>query len=157
MRHFLTMSRVNRYFRRGLGAGAETAMRAHLAACGACLGRYRRHQLVETAVPEGRALAEARLWRAIEEGGRSPAPPRRALLALPLALAGAAALVLLAPRLRERPEALERGGGASEAPAVHPLPGQRDPGQARPVPVIASPPARGWRWPIQTRSARRAG
>jgi hypothetical protein len=106
-------------------------MRARLGRCASCRARYRRHLIVEAAMPAGDERALARLWRGIARAGGIAAPPTvparssRARLAFAAALAVAAilAIAIRLPRDPHRPvtEPVARGGGldVAGAPAIH--------------------------------------
>jgi hypothetical protein len=66
--HALEVRRVDRAFSAGRkpGGRAAMAMRAHLASCQSCRARYRRNLVWESALPDGAARAESRLWLEIQ-------------------------------------------------------------------------------------------
>jgi len=129
MTHWWHDRLVDDYFGGRLRLRGEDRMRARLGRCASCRARYRRHLIVEAAVPGGDERALDRLWRGIARaGGIAPAPPRpsRARLAFAAALA-VAAIVLIAvrlpPRAPLRPDTAPAARGSAQdvpgMPAIH--------------------------------------
>ena len=132
MTHWWHDRLVDDYFGGRLPARGEDRIRARLGRCVYCRARYRRHLIVEAAMPGGDARALDRLWRGIAHaGGIAPRQKTRALssrarVAFLGALAVAAILAIairLPPRDPRRPSAdpTARGSAAdvAGAPAIH--------------------------------------
>jgi hypothetical protein len=116
MWHALARRRIDRYFEGRLGPPAEARMRRHLGDCADCRARYERHLLAEAALPDGERRAEERGWQGILAAAQAP-PARRSRIAMPMVLAlGAAALLVVVPRLRGPSAPVERGGPPGETP-----------------------------------------
>ena len=132
MTHWWHARLVDDYFGGRLQRRGEDRMRARLGRCASCRTRYRRHLIVEAAMPGGDERALDRQWRGIARAGGiapplpAPARPSRARLAFAAALA-VAAMVLIAvrlpPRVPRRPAAdpAPRGSALDLAgvPAIH--------------------------------------
>lgn len=121
---------VDDYFNGRSHVRAESRLRARIGRCASCRTRYRRHLIVEAAMPGGDERALDRLWQGIAAAGgiatqrRAPAARSRARLAVLGALA-AAAIVVIAVRFpsrdARRADPIARGGMAdvTGAPAIH--------------------------------------
>jgi len=128
MTHWWHDRLVDDYFGGRLQLRAEDRMRARLGRCASCRARYRRHLIVEAAMPGGDERALDRLWRGIARAGgiaprtRSP-HPSRARLAFAAALAVAAIVVIavrLPPRDPRRSDPVARGPlDVAGTPAIH--------------------------------------
>jgi hypothetical protein len=132
MTHWWHDRLVDDYFGERLQRRGEDRMRARLGRCASCRARYRRHLIVEAAMPGGDERALDRLWRGIASAGgiatttTTPARASRTRLAVAAALA-VAAIVLIAirlpPRDPRRPsvDPVPRGGAidVNGAPAIH--------------------------------------
>jgi hypothetical protein len=132
MTHWWHARLVDDYFDGRLRVRGEDRMRARLGRCAACRARYRRHLIVEAAMPGGDERALDRLWRGIARTGgiAAPRPVRahssRTRLAFAAALAVAAILAIairLPPRdpRRSSGDPLPRGGAlpVTGRPAIH--------------------------------------
>lgn len=107
---------VDRHFAGQNGRWAERRLWRHLRGCARCRTSYRAHEMLEALAPGGEAAARERLARGVFA-------PRPRPLVFAGALAAAAALVLIVPRLRPavRPgdDFVARGGAADAGgPAV---------------------------------------
>jgi hypothetical protein len=135
MTHWWHDRLVNDYFGGRLRVRGEDRMRARLGRCASCRARYRRHLIVEAAMPAGDQGALDRLWQGIaRDGGIAPgsaaqAPSSRARFALrgALAVAAAAGILAIAIRLpshdsrRSIVDPVSRGGAlyVTGTPAIH--------------------------------------
>jgi hypothetical protein len=132
MTHWWHDRLVDNYFGGRLQLRAEDRMRARLGRCASCRARYRRHLIVEAAMPGGEGRGLDRLWHGIARaGGIAPQPPLRAFssrarvaFAGALAVAAILAIVIrLPPRDRDRTSVnpVARGGAldGAGAPAIH--------------------------------------
>ncbi|HET6149054.1 MAG TPA: hypothetical protein VFH68_16060 [Polyangia bacterium] len=132
---------INRYFAGALGTGGEARLRARMSRCADCRAHYRRHLVVEAALPGGETRALDRLWSGILAAGGRPVPaaaldwvtgpgagrpPRSARgtrLALAGALAGLAILVVTGRMVSLPPRTASSDPTARGAlPAVAPSP-----------------------------------
>lgn len=133
MTHWWHDRLVDDYFDGRLRVRAESRLRARIGRCASCRARYRRHLVVEAAMPGGDERALERLWQGIAAAGGiatprpAPAPRSRARrLAIWGALA-AAAIAVIAVRLpsrdlgRSTAAPVARGGATdlTGAPVIH--------------------------------------
>jgi len=146
MIHWWHRQRIDHYFTGQLGIGGEARLRARMGGCADCRARYRRHLVVEAAMPGGEERALDRLWSGILGAAGRPvpaaalgwmtasgsAPPSLASRRARLALAGAFAVLAIGvvskrmvsiphPTASNQSEPTARGAlpSPSPAPAIH--------------------------------------
>jgi hypothetical protein len=147
MIHWWHQRRIDHYFTGQLGTGGEARLRARMGGCADCRAHYRRHLVVEAALPGGEERALNRLWSGIlgaaghrpvpaaalgwmtASGSAPPSPwSRRARVGLAGALAVLAIGVVSGrmvsiprPSARNQSEPTARGAlpAVAAAPAIH--------------------------------------
>jgi hypothetical protein len=143
--HWWHRRRIDRYFAGRLGIGSEARLRARMNRCAGCRAHYRRHLVMEAALPGGDERALDRLWHGILGAAGRPVPspalswamapaatmtPMRSWWRARFALGGALVALLIAvaggrlisrPRVSRIGEPSPRGAlrVTADAPAIH--------------------------------------
>jgi len=72
--HWWHRRRIDRYFAGRLGIASEARLRARMNRCASCRAHYRRHLVIESALPGGEERALERLWHGVLGAAGRPVP-----------------------------------------------------------------------------------